>query len=188
MKKIKLIFVFILVLSCSFTYAQKQTVKTDKSEIVWVGKKIGGKHTGNIQLESGEFKIKKDVVINGHFIIDMTSITNTDIKDKKYNKKLVDHLKSDDFFGVSKFPTANFKITNKAEFINNYARITGNITIKGITKPISFNIKRHNDKYTATIKIDRSMFNVRYGSNSFFDNLGNKVIDDIFILHITIGI
>lgn len=188
MKKIKFVFTLILTISCIFSFAQKQTVKTDKSEIVWVGKKIGGKHTGNIQLKSGEFKTKKDVVISGHFIIDMTSITNTDLKDEKYNKKLVDHLKSDDFFAVTKFPLASFKITNKAKFINNEAKITGDITIKGITKPISFNVIRSSDKYTATLKIDRSMFNVRYGSNSFFDNLGNKVIDDIFILYIKLAI
>lgn len=188
MKKIKLILVVILMISGQFGFAQKQVVDTKKSEIKWIGKKIGGQHTGFIQLKSGEFELKNDVIISGNFVVDMTSITNTDLKDAAYNEKLVGHLKSDDFFGVEKYPKASIKITKKSKFVDGKATINADLTIKAITQAISFDIVKGNKEYTASIEIDRSIFDVRYGSNSFFDNLGDKVIDNIFILNIKLAI
>ena len=118
----------------------------------------------------------------------MTSITNTDLKDKGYNKKLVGHLKSDDFFGVEKFPTATFNITKATKFSNGKASVTGNLTIKGNTESITFDFVKNRNQYTTKLEIDRSKFNVRYGSTSFFDGLGDKAIDNIFILDIQLFI
>jgi len=118
----------------------------------------------------------------------MTSITNTDLTDESYNQKLVGHLKSDDFFGVAKFPTANLKITKAAKFSNGKALVTGDITIKGKTEPITFEIVKSGSSYTAKLEIDRSKHNIKYGSTSFFDELGDKAIDDIFTLDIKIVI
>ena len=110
----------------------------------------------------------------------MNTITCTDLKDDGYNQKLVGHLKSDDFFGVDKYPTANFKVTKSTSFKNGKATLTGNLTIKGITQKISFEVTKIKNVFTANLDIDRSKYNVRYGSNSFFDSLGDAAIDDIF--------
>ena len=171
-------------LSVSLIYAQNVTVNTQKSSVEWMGKKIGGKHFGNIQLASGNLEIKNNQITSGNFVIDMNSITNTDLEDPGYNQKLVGHLKSDDFFGVEKYPTASFNITNSSSFKNGKATVTGDVTIKGKTESITFDVMDSGSGYDANIEIDRSKFDVRYGSNSFFDNLGDKAINDIFTLKI----
>lgn len=114
----------------------------------------------------------------------MTSITDTDLTDASYNQKLVGHLKSADFFGVEKFPIATMKITKATKFSKGKASVTGVITIKGKTEPITFDIVKSGSIYTAKLEIDRSKHDVKYGSTSFFDSLGDKAIDDIFILDI----
>ena len=93
-----------------------QKINIQKSTLEWIGKKIGGQHNGKIQLNSGEIKLANNKIESGSFYIDMNSITCTDLKDDGYNQKLVGHLKSDDFFGVDKYPTANFKITKSTSF------------------------------------------------------------------------
>ena len=114
----------------------------------------------------------------------MNTISCSDLEDAEYNQKLVGHLKSDDFFGVVKFPNAILKIINSSAFLNNVASVKGQITIKGKTEDISFDVTNEKNIYSAKIEIDRSKFDVRYGSTSFFDTLGDKAIDDIFTLNI----
>jgi len=184
MKSIIFVIALIIALSGNTMFAQKVEVNTKSSSIEWLGKKILGQHNGEIQVKSGHFELKNDKFISGKFVVDMTTITDSDLEDKDYNKKLVDHLKSDDFFGVKKFPTATFVLTESTKFKNGKATIKGKITIKGKTKNISFIVKRSGNKYKAKIEIDRSKFDVRYGSDSFFDNLGDKAIDDIFTLDV----
>jgi polyisoprenoid-binding protein YceI len=184
MRTKKIVLAFIIMLISGGMFAQKNEVNISKSSVEWLGKKIGGQHEGNIQLKSGYFELKNDKIVAGNIIIDMTTITNTDQEDQEYNQKLVGHLKSDDFFGVGKYPTAKFVVTNSSKFKNGKATVTGDITIKGKTEPISFEIVKAGKEYSAKIDVDRSEFDVRYGSNSFFDNLGDKVIDDIFTLNI----
>lgn len=184
MKTKQIVLAFIIILSSQVIFAQKVEVNTKKSSIEWLGKKIGGQHEGIIQVKSGSFEFKKDKIAAGNFVVDMTTITNTDLKDEGYNQKLVGHLKSDDFFGVTKYPTANFVLTKSSKFTNGKATITGDLTIKGKTESISFEVAKAGNEYSAKIEIDRSKFDVRYGSNSFFDNLGDKAIDDIFTLDI----
>lgn len=184
MKTRNFVIALVLMLPTHVMFAQKVEVNTQKSTITWLGKKIGGQHEGNIQVKSGSFELKNDQIEAGTFVIDMTSITCTDLEDAGYNQKLVDHLKSDDFFGVEKFPTADLSVTKSSKFINGKATVTGDVTIKGKTESISFDVVKTGNEYTAQIELDRSKFNVRYGSNSFFDNLGDKAIDDIFILAI----
>jgi len=114
----------------------------------------------------------------------MTSITNEDITNEGRNQRLVDHLKSDDFFSVESYPTSNFKVTEGTAFADGKATLSGDITIKGKTESISFEVVRNNNEYSAKIPIDRSKFDVRFGSDSFFDNLGDNAIDDIFTLEV----
>jgi polyisoprenoid-binding protein YceI len=168
--------------------AQKFEVNTSKSGIKWLGTKIGGQHKGTIQLKSGTLELNKGQIVSGKFVVDMTSITNTDLKNKTYKQKLVSHLKSDDFFAVEKFPASEFVIKKSTNFNHGKATISGDITIKGKTENLTFEVDYDGKAYRTTIDIDRSKFDVRYGSTSFFDNLGDKAIDDIFTLTIEIVI
>ena len=176
--------VVIIMLSGNVLFAQKVEVNTLTSSIEWHGKKLGSTHEGNIQLKSGSFELKNDQILAGNFVADMTTITGTDQENEGSNQRLTGHLKSDDFFGVEQFPTANFKLTQSSKFNDGKATVTGDITIKGKTESITFEVERAGKEYTANLEIDRSKFDVRYGSDSFFDNLGDKAIDDIFTLTI----
>jgi len=184
MKTKTFVLAYIIMLSGSAMFAQKAEVNIQKTTVEWLGKKIGGKHEGNIQLKSGYLELKEGEIVAGSFVVDMTSITNTDLKDEGSNQKLVGHLKSDDFFGVQTYPTAEFVVTKSSKSNNGTATLTGDITIKGNTESISFEVVRAGKEYTAKLDIDRSKFDVRYGSKSFFDNLGDKAINDIFTLDI----
>ncbi|MGR3810129.1 YceI family protein [Jiulongibacter sp. NS-SX5] len=164
--------------------AQTKSVDLNNSVVKWTGKKIGGQHVGTINLKSGEITVENGKISGGEFVIDMTSIKNTDLTDEGYNQKLVGHLKSDDFFGVATYPIATFKVTSASAFRGNLATVTGDLTIKGKTEEISFTTIKKANGYLASIKVDRSKFDVKYGSNSFFDNLGDKAIDDIFELEV----
>lgn len=183
MKTIQLLGVLLLtgILSVS---AQKSDINTVKSSVKWTGNKISGSHNGDIKVKSGQITLKNGEIAGGEVVIDMNSITCADLTDEGYNKKLVGHLKSDDFFGVDKFPASTFKVSKATKFKDGISTVTGVLTIKGKSETINTEISRKGTTYSTQLKVDRSKFNVRYGSNSFFDNLGNKAIDDIFILDI----
>jgi len=159
-------------------------VNTDASSLIWTGYKLTSSHEGTIQLKSGELEIKDGKLVGGEFIIDMTSIKNTDIEDEEYRTKLEKHLKDDDFFGVEKYSEAKLRITKviapKTEG-GNY-QITADLTIKGITHSINFSseVKINNDAFlaTSTIKFDRTKWGIKYNSGSFFDDLGDYMILD----------
>ena len=188
MKSRNLVLAFTIFLSGSTMFAQKAEVNTEKSSIEWLGKKVGGQHEGTIQIKSGYLELNDDKIVAGNFMIDMASITCTDLKDESYNQKLVGHLKSDDFFGVETYPTAKFVVTKSSAFNNGTATLSGDLTIKGKKESISFDVLKSGNAYSAKIDIDRSKFDVRYGSNSFFDNLGDKAIEDNFTLNIKLAV
>ena len=165
-------------------FAQVLEVDTNKSTVEWHGKKIGGKHDGYIQIKSGTFELEDDRIVSGNFVVDMTSIANSDLKDEGSRHKLVSHLKSDDFFGVEAHPTASFEVFQSTEFIGGKAILTGDITIKGKTERITFEVEQTGNEFSAELQIDRSKFDVRYGSKSFFNDLSNRAIDDIFTLNV----
>lgn len=166
------------------------------SHLKWTGYKIGGEHTGKIEISSGEMIFIDEVFTGGSFEIDMNSISNSDLTDEAMNKKLVDHLKSPDFFGVEKHPKGKFvidKIINygpAGENRTNY-KITGKLTIKGITKEVKFIAKvvNYDTSYSVSARIDfdRSDFDIRYGSGTFFDDIGDKVIYDNVQLDLTLA-
>ncbi|GAB4244604.1 MAG: YceI family protein [Ekhidna sp.] len=163
-------------------------VNVDESTVEWVGKKVTGQHNGTIQLQGGRLEMDDNGNLTGGiFTIDMSSITCLDLSGE-YKGKLEGHLKSDDFFGVEKYPTSTFTITKAVPQGPGKYKIVGNITIKGTTEEIQFpaNVEVKDGKVTATadITIDRSKFDVRYGSGSFFDNLGDKTIYDNFDLSV----
>lgn len=184
MKKIRGIFIAALLVSTTAIFAQEVKVNVEKSNIEWLGKKVGGQHDGSIELKNGSFMLKGDQIVSGSFVVDMTSIINYDLTNETMNQKLVDHLKSDDFFGVEKYPTATFVVTESTPFKDGKAMLTGDITIKENTERITFEVMRDGDKFMTTLKLDRSKFDVRYGSKTFFANIGDRAIDDIFKLDI----
>ncbi len=188
MKVMRNFFIAIMVFSVSGLSAQSYKADTDKTMIKWTGEKVTGKHWGYINLKSGELTLEDGKITGGTFIIDMSSIVDKDIEDDDYNKKLVGHLKSDDFFGVEKYPTAKLVITKATDFKDNKADVRGDLTIKKTTESILFTVTKDGDKYTAKIVVDRSKFDVRYGSKSFFDNLGDKVIYDEFTLDVDLSL
>lgn len=187
MKTISLVLSIVLLTSIQ-SFSQKVTTDPVKSKIHWTGKKIvGNSHNGELKLKSGVLELKNDQITKGSFVVDMNSMTNLDLEDKDYNAKLIGHLKSDDFFSVEKYPTATFNVKKSTKFTNGKATVTGDITIKGTTKLVTAVVTKGSDNtYSTRLELDRSQFDVRYGSNSFFDNLGDKAIDNIFVLDITI--
>ena len=187
MKKLGLVAVLVLAASVA-TFAQKKEVKQDASVVKWTGKKIGGSHHGEIDVKSGYFEFNNDKIVGGEVVIDMSSISNKDLDNEEYNQKLVGHLKSDDFFGVEKYPTSKFVVTKATKFENGKASVTGKLTIKENTEEVTFDVVKNGNTYNAEVEVDRSKFDVRYGSNSFFDNLGDKAINDIFTLDISLAL
>ena len=159
----------------------KKEIKIATSKIVWKGYKVTGSHTGTIAIKSGYLNFDKDKLSGGHFLIDMSTIASTDLEGKSKGK-LEGHLKSDDFFGVEKFPTAVLDFSKVEATGKNSYQVTGNVTIKGKTEAVSFTVSVYGNKANVALKIDRSKFDVRYGSTSFFDGLKNKAIYDKFDL------
>ena len=165
-------------------------VDTKKSQLNWYASKVTGKHNGTVNLASGSVESDGKTIIGGSFDIDMTSILVKDIPaDNEMNGKLLGHLKSDDFFSVDKHKTARFEIMkvvpNGKEF-----QVAGKMTIKGITNEISFpaTISTSDKGVTAKAKItlDRTKWDVRYGSNKFFEGLADKAIHDDFVIEVNL--
>ena len=175
--------VLIALVTFSFTTINKEEkeLKIKKSSVVWKGYKVTGSHTGTIALESGSLLFSEEKLVGGSFSIDMTTINSTDLEGE-YKGKLEGHLKSDDFFGVEKNPTATLVFKEvKATGKNSY-NVAGDLTIKGITKQVTFNFSVYGSKAIATLKVDRTKYGVKYGSTSFFDGLKDKAIYDEFDL------
>jgi len=186
MKTIRTLLVATSVVVGGNASAKVLTAIPDKTEITWLGKKVGGQHSGTINLKSGELKVEDDAIFSGEFVIDMNSIKDTDLADADSKQKLEGHLKSDDFFAVEKYPEAKLTISKKASFNGDVAHVKGDLTIKGITHPLEFDVTRNGKTYSTRITVDRAKYNVRYGSDSFFDNLGDKVIYDNFEMGVTV--
>ena len=175
----------------AFTVTPFEGIKVDvtKSEVIWTGKKVTGSHHGTIKLKEGSLVIEDGMLKDGSFIIDMTSITNVDMAGKDGQAKLEGHLKSADFFNVAEYPTTTLDITNVVHRGTEGAfKVTADLTIKGITKPVKFNAQITTENgmqiATADVVVDRSEYDVRYGSGSFFENLGDKTIYDEFTLNV----
>lgn len=164
------------------------TVNPTESSVAWLGKKVTGQHNGTINLQSGNIEFTDGKLSGGSFVIDMTTIADTDIGNEGMRSKLEGHLKSADFFDATNHPTAKFVIKEVSAGKGGSYSVTGDMTIKGITQSITFDAAAslEGDKVIATAElvVDRSKFDVRYGSGSFFDNLGDKTIYDDFTLTI----
>jgi polyisoprenoid-binding protein YceI len=173
-----------LVISTSLM-AKTYQLDTKSSKLTWTGSKVlvPSKHTGTVDIKSGQVEFGKDGPTSAVVVVDMKTIKNEDLTDAAYNKKLVGHLRSPDFFDVEKHPEAKLKVTSfKKQGPASYD-LTGDLTIKGTTKPVTFKATTASEKgglskISADLEFDRTDFDVRYGSGKFFQNLGDKVISD----------
>lgn len=164
----------------------KKNVDVKASTVEWTGKKITGAHTGTIQLKNGSVSLTEDGELSGgEFVMDMNSIVVTDLTGE-YKTKLENHLNSDDFFGVENFGTSKLVITEVTPKEGNVYGVTGDLTIKGKTEPVTFDMKVTDNSASAKVVINRTKYGIRYGSGSFFDNLGDKTIDDNFTLDVNL--
>ena len=159
----------------------KKEIKKSDSKVVWKGYKVTGSHEGTIGIKSGHLNFENEKLTGGEITIDMSSIAVTDLEGE-YKGKLEGHLKSDDFFGVAKYSTAKLIIKKAKSTGKNSYEVTGDLTIKNKTNPITFEVSVYGNKANANLKIDRSKYDVRYGSTSFFDDLKDKAIYDEFDL------
>lgn len=164
-------------------------VDTDASSVEWFGEKVTGEHNGTVQLKEGSFTFTDGKLTAGTFMVDMTTIVDSDLEGE-WKTKLENHLKSDDFFGAEKYPTSKFVITDVVPQGPGKYKVKGDMTIKESTNQIQFtaDLEEKDDQLVgnAKVTIDRSKYNVRYGSGSFFDDLGDKTIYDNFDLDIKI--
>ncbi|MFD1614317.1 YceI family protein [Gelatiniphilus marinus] len=171
--------------------AEKFTANVTESTIEWKGFKPTGSHNGTINIENGVLSLKDGKINSGTFLIDMKSITVLDIpKEDEGNAKLAGHLKNADFFDVEKYPTAAFEITGFTE-TDGKTMLSGNLTLKETKNNVTFPVTVTNTDGAVTLTsdtftIDRSKWNVKYGSKSFFDNLGDKFINDDIELKISV--
>jgi len=170
------------------TSAFKVNVK--KSNLKWLATKVTGKHDGTLKLAGGSLESNGKIVTGGSFDIDMNSLVCTDITDKETNGKFLGHLRSEDFFSIEKHKTAHFEIQKVTPKTGNEYDVTGKLTIKGITNEITFPatiITTGNGvKASAKITVDRTRYDIKYGSGKFFEGLGDKAIYDDFIIDLNL--
>ncbi len=182
----------VAVLSVSFLAftpkADTYTVDLTKSSISWEAKKLVGGHSGFVDLTSGTLVFNGKKLAGGGFIANMTTIKTMD-NGTKPNAGLDKHLKADDFFGVEKHPAANFTI-KKVQGSGANLNITGDLTIKGVTKSVTFpatvtwNADKTISAVAEKIEIDRTKYGIQYRSKSVFSDIGDKMIEDNFTISV----
>jgi polyisoprenoid-binding protein YceI len=163
----------------------KKEIKTQESNVIWKGKKLAGSHSGTIDLKEGYLTMENNEPTGGEFVMDMTSIKVTDLSGKT-KQQLEDHLKNEDFFSVDKYPTAKLVVKNVVKKDDGTYGILGDLSIKEDTNPVTFEQEMSDNSASAKVVIDRSKFNVRYGSGRFFSNLGDNTIHDNFELDVNL--
>jgi polyisoprenoid-binding protein YceI len=171
-------------------------VNAEQSTFNWHAKKVTGEHMGTVKFTTGTVEVSGATLVGGSFDVDMTSIACSDLPAGEWNDKLIGHLKSADFFAVDNFKTANLKIKSATAIkgakagSDNY-NVVADLTIKGITKEVKFPafvvIKKSGEVVAnASFDIDRTAYDIKYGSKSFFEGIGDKAIDDKFNVKIRV--
>jgi polyisoprenoid-binding protein YceI len=163
-------------------HTEDYKVNTDATTIKWTGKKLTGTHWGSVKVKEGMLLVNHGRLVSGKIVMDMTSITVDDIKDKGSNEKLLSHLKNDDFFSVDKHPTATITITRVYPNPEGGHMLSCNFEIKGISNrvevPAKLSFSGDAMTGTANFKIDRTLWDIRYKSGKIFPDLGDKAISD----------
>lgn len=167
------------------------TVDPASTTIECVGKKVTVQHNGTLGIKSGTISAENGEITAGNFVVDMASITNTDITDEEMKGELLGHLMSPDFFNVDSFPEAKFEIStitpNEADENGRSHLVTGNLTIKDITVYADIDVTGEAVDIKTDFDIDRTEWDIKYGSGKFFEGLGDKMINDLFTLAIKLN-
>ena len=171
----------VVTFSFTTTEGEKKEIKTENSTVTWKGYKVTGSHYGTVALQSGHLIFDEGKLTGGEFVVDMSTLVTDDLEGE-YKGKLEGHLKSDDFFGVEKYPTSKLVFTKVKSTGKNSYEVTGDLTVKGKSAPVTFEMSIYGNKATANVKIDRTIYDIRYGSTAFFDDLKDKAIYDEFDL------
>ena len=193
MKKFITLITFVAITACNNNTAPKiqysavvdadertYSINLDESQIVWTGREVSSSyHYGTLKFKSGDFFIINGIISSGTFIVDMNSLINLDLEgDSK--SRLEGHLRSDDFFSVDSHPDAKITINGSDKISNGKWNVAGDLTIKNITHPITFEMINTDKGWVIDLTFDRSKYDVKFRSGSFFENLGDKLIyDDI---------
>jgi polyisoprenoid-binding protein YceI len=191
MKKILFFASLALVVLSAATFPKPTSFKVDiaKSTFKWTGKKVAGSHWGYVKFSDGTISVEKGKILGGTFNVDMTTMDVQDLKGE-WGSKLLGHLKSDDFFGVDKFAKSTLVLKSVTPKGGAAYDVKADLTIKGITKEVNFPATITMDKTTITavanFKVDRTQYNIKYGSGSFFENLGDKAIDNEFGIEVNL--
>ena len=189
-KYLKQVVLLILTIGCFFTLQsftfEKEDVKIKDSALTWLGSKVTGSHEGTIELKSGYLTLDNNDLVGGEFVIDMTTIVCTDLSGEG-KASIENHLKSDDFFGVEKYPTASLIILDVKKNSSGLFRVSANISIKGVTQQIVFDAEIKERKAKAKLVIDRTEFGIIYKSGNFFKELADKAIYDEFKMSIELS-
>ncbi len=159
---------------------EKKEVNTETSKVTWKAYKVTGSHYGSVSLKSGSLMFEDGKLSGGEFTVDMTTINTEDLEGGSKGK-LDGHLNSADFFDTANHATSTLKFTAVKSTGKNSYDVTGDLTIKGITKAISFDVSVYGSKATATLKVDRTKYDVKYGS-TLFGAAADKAIYDEFDL------
>ncbi len=182
----RILLITVLLVFSSSAFSKEYKINSTSSTLEWEAKKVTGQHHGTISFAEGTLLVEHKRITGGKVIVDMNTIVNTDLTDAGYNQKLIGHLKSDDFFGVAKFPQASLEVKNVAPKSGNIYHFTADLTIKGITSPVEFDAEVNDESgqisATGIMVVNRTKYGIKYGSGSFFQNLGDKVIYDDFTL------
>lgn len=181
MKKGFLLLSILSLVFMSFSISDKTTIDLSESSIEWTGKKITSSHEGTIRFNKGNLLFDNNQLVGGDFIVDMSSISVTDISGEKA-EKLRSHLMNEDFFDVAKHPTAEMKFTEVVKADKGSYTIVADLTIKGISHPVTFDMEVDKTEAEALVIIDRTIYDIKYGSGSFVEGLGDKAILDDFEL------
>ena len=179
--------IYILSLSCFFGFSQNQ-VNIEESSVKWTGVQLSGKsHYGTLSFKSADLSFSDERLIGGNFVVDMTSLKVDDLTGRG-KKSLEGHLKADDFFSVNDFNFSKLELNAVNMVSENEYSAEGDLTIKGYTHKAKVSFYKEDDSKNLKAKLvfDRSKYNVRYGSGSFFENLGDKLILDDIELEVTL--
>lgn len=168
----------------SFTSKTEKKVSVEKSSIIWTGHKVTGQHEGTINLKNGFLSFDNDQLVGGEFTMDMTSLDVTDLEGE-WKNKLVGHLKSEDFFNTTNHSTAQLVFTKVSGKKGKYT-VTADLTIKNIKHAVNFDLTINENTAKADLKIDRTKYDIKYKSASFFENLKDKAISDEFDLNVNL--
>lgn len=186
MKNLKSIALALVVALGTLTATAQTTKKVDasKSKVLWLAKKVGGQHSGDINLKEGALVFNGKKLVGGNFVVDMKTINTTDLQGE-WKGKLDGHLKNDDFFAVEKFPTSTLVFKSIGAKAANTYTVTADLTIKGITAPVTFDIVANKGVANATVMIDRTKYDIKYASKNF-GALADKAIEDEFELKVNL--